>query len=527
MTKYILAADATLMTEYRHIPLATFFSCIPSDYWYSRLVHGLLADPPKLDMNGRPIRVPYGLRKIEAGLAKSVGRENVEIVDPRFIADHITEDTEVVGLHSMDPLGLGPVSMSFTLGGSLTPYTKHMFFDLTKRIQMRDGKFKVALGGPGAWQFEHRPGLQEQLGIDHIVQGEVDHTIGGIFEKIARGDAPPAMRFENGTAPGIDEIPKILGPTILNMVEVMRGCGRGCDFCEVTRRRLRYFPLDYIADEVAVNTAVPGGASIQLHADDIFVYKLEDRRTFQPNRDALKELFQHVMDQPGVRHCYPTHGTVSAAVADPDLIRDISGIVGARSKNWIGIQCGAETGSPKLAGAVLNRKAAPFSADEWPEIVIRGTDIFNKNHWFPAFTFIMGLPGEEPDDAWMTVDLLDRMDQIPNSHFIVAPLTFVPVGAMRGAEFFDIDTSIDEARFNVAYRAWQHNVSEIRKDLWQLMDMPLPMRSIVAVVARFGGGYILHLLERYANRRGFRIRKPATTAREAEGHVIRPHASTR
>ena len=525
MAKYVLTTDLTLLTEYRRVPLAAFFSCIPSDYWYSRLVHKLLADAPKLDENGRPIRVPYGLRKIEAGLVKSVGRENVEVVDPRHLERHVTEDTEIVGVNSMDPLGLGPVSMSFTVGGSLTPYTKFMFLDLMRRIKKLDGDFKVAMGGPGAWQFDHKPGQQEQLGIDTIVQGEVDHLIGGIFERIANGESPPSVRFENGTAPSVEEIPKIIGASMDNMVEVMRGCGRGCDFCEVTRRRVRFFPLDYIADEVAQNVKAHRGGSIQLHADDIFLYQLEDRRTLQPNEDALKGLFQHVMNQPGVTHCYPTHGTVSAASVNPALISDLSRIVRAGPDKWVGIQCGAETGSPKLARNVLSRKAAPFSPDEWPDLVVNGVEIFNRNYWFPAFTVIMGLPGETPDDAWMTVEMIDRMEQIPNNHFIVAPLTFVPVGALKGAEFFNPEEMLDEARLNVAYRAWRHDVLEMDRNLWRFMSLPGPLRAAIAGVARFGGRYVLNMLERYAAKRGFRIRRPATTVREAEGHVIVARAS--
>src|SRR5207247_2660097 len=193
MAKYVLAADYTLMTDYRNVPLATFFSCIPTDYWQSRLVFRILADQPKLDAQGRPIRVPYGLRKVEASLVRAFGRDDVVIADPRDVNRYIDDETEVVGLHSMDPLGLGPVSMSFT----------------------------------------------------------------------------------NATAPTVDQIPKILGPTMHAMNEVMRGCGRGCEFCEVTLRRPRYFPFDYIGDEIAVNTKV-GQSSIQLHSDDIFLYNLEN-----------------------------------------------------------------------------------------------------------------------------------------------------------------------------------------------------------------------------------------------------------
>src|SRR5205807_1081285 len=269
--------------------------------------------------------------------------------------------------------------------------------------------------------FDCREGMQQELGIDHIVHGEVDHLVPEIFERIAGGDAPPVMRFTNATAPTIDQIPKILGPTMHGMNEVMRGCGRGCEFCEVTLRRPRYFPLDYIGDEIAV-----------------------------------KDLFRFVMAQPGVSHCYPTHGTVSAAVTNPGLIADLTKIIGGGPRKWIGIQSGIETGSPALSRAVLHRKAAPFAAEEWPDLVVRGTEILNRNYWYPAYTIILGLPGETPEDAWMTVDLIDRMEQIPNGHFVTAPLTFVPIGVLRGEQFYNLDEMIDEARFNVAYRAWRH-----------------------------------------------------------------------
>src|SRR3989454_695329 len=328
MAKYVLAADYTLMTDYRNVPLATFFSCIPTDYWQSRLVFRILADQPKLDAQGRPIRVPYGLRKVEASLVRAFGREDVVIADPRDVDRYIDDETEVVGLHSMDPLGLGPVSMSFTMGGVLTPYTKAKFLELVKRVQRPNRKYKVVLGGPGAWHFDYRQEMQASLGIDHIVHGEVDHLVPEIFDRIVNDGAPPVMRFTNATAPTVDQIPKILGPTMHAMNEVMRGCGRGCEFCEVTLRRPRYFPFDYIGDEIAVNTKV-GQSSIQLHSDDIFLYNLENWKTMEPNEDAVKDLFRFVMAQPGVSHCYPTHGTVSAAVTNPGLIRDISEIVHA------------------------------------------------------------------------------------------------------------------------------------------------------------------------------------------------------
>src|SRR5205807_10618787 len=104
-------------------------------------------------------------------------------------------------------------------------------------------------------------------------------------------------------------------------------------------------------------------------------------------------------------------------------------------------------------------------------------------YWYPAYTIIMGLPGETPEHAMMTVDLIDRMEQIPDGHFVTAPLTFVPIGVLRGEQFYNLDEMIDEARFNVAYRAWRHILREVDQDLWRLTALRVPMKTLIAVSA--------------------------------------------
>ena len=46
--------------------------------------------------------------------------------------------------------------------------------------------------------------------------------------------------------PTVDEIPDIINPSMHGMIEVMRGCGRGCKFCDVTLRPLRYYPVEKV-----------------------------------------------------------------------------------------------------------------------------------------------------------------------------------------------------------------------------------------------------------------------------------------
>jgi Fe-S oxidoreductase len=64
---------------------------------------------------------------------------------------------------------------------------------------------------------------------------------------------PGGRRF-----PRLEDIPNIVRPSMKSMVESMRGCGVGCDFCEVTLRPLRYYPVEKIEQEVEVNVKYGG-----------------------------------------------------------------------------------------------------------------------------------------------------------------------------------------------------------------------------------------------------------------------------
>ena len=59
------------------------------------------------------IQAPYGLRKTEAQLLKE--GFHVETVSPKYLGSYL-KDAKVLGIHAMDPFGLGPASttLSFT-----------------------------------------------------------------------------------------------------------------------------------------------------------------------------------------------------------------------------------------------------------------------------------------------------------------------------------------------------------------------------------------------------------------------------
>lgn len=505
MTRIVLTADYSLMTNFRDLPLATFFSCIPTDFWHSRLAFRILAPDPPHD-HGKAVWAPYGLRKLESALLRTFPREDLVVAHPKHVNRFVDDDTEIVGINSMDPLGLGPVSMSFTNGGVMTPYTKACFEDVVLSLPNGNGnrKFKVVVGGPGVWHFDYRREEKERYGVDHLVAGEVDHIAGEVFQEIMDGDAPELIP-EPLKPPRMEEIPPIQAPSMHGMVEVMRGCGRGCQFCEVTLRKLRYYPTDYVQHELSINAKV-GLDNAWIHSDDIFLYKVEDYKTMMPNRDAITDLFQAAMDVPGIQSGNPTHGTLASVAADPLLIEELTEILRGGPDHIIGIQSGLETGSVELVDKIMPRKLLPYKPDEWPEVVLESIKILNDNYWFPALTAIIGLPGETADDAYDTCLLLDKMETLSdNPHYIVAPLSFVPIGVLRGEEFYRVDEMMDEARFNVVYRCWKHILQEIDETLWNLSKMPLTVKGAVNTVGRLGGRYVMGLMERFADKKGFKI----------------------
>lgn len=556
--KIVLTADRTLMSPYRNISLATFFGCAPaldphrdkSGFWYKVLKNQVT---PKLlfdficnyipHTGGVANYAPYGLRKVEAGLLRDgFAREDVVVAHPDHIEEFIGPETEVVGTYEMDPLGMGPVTMTFTYGRKQISYDEYYCKELHTRInaakKMNGSNAKVIAGASGTWQYNYDPEKIHEYGLYAILEGElggiapeIDGHAGRFFKYLINGDFENMDPFRkrsdfkvnikeferNGCKlhgrfvnfwdkPDIEEIPDIVEPSMHGMVEVMRGCGRGCKFCDVTLRALRYYPPEKVKKEVEVNIKKGGAKSAWVHSDDIFVYGLNPRTSkgMEPNREALEELFTAIMST-GVPHTNPTHGTLAGAIADEKLIPNISRIIKSGPGNMTGIQCGFETGSLRLIEKYADRKLAPYAPEEWHWVVKEGVKTLNEHYWVPAFTLIMGLDNDEtPEDSWETVQLISDLEkEQPGSMFTTTPLTFVPIGLLEKSKFFNIGNEMSPAQLGVMYKTWQHNFKYgIQKFMTKTGGQGSPKRIFFNSIARALGGVPLGAMERYARRRG-------------------------
>jgi radical SAM superfamily enzyme YgiQ (UPF0313 family) len=555
--KVVLTADRTLMSPYRGISLASFFGCAPaidvnrdhSSIWYHifgnqvtpRMLFDFICNPIP-HTNGLANYAPYGLRKVEAALVRDgYSREDVVVAHPDHIERFIGPGTEVVGTYEMDPLGMGPVTMTFTYGRKQMSFDEFYSRDMHLRIKAAKEKTgsnaKILAGASGTWQYNYDPAKIEEYGLYGIVEGdmggigpEMDGAGGKFFDSLINGEMEIANPFKKNKfkveikefnrdnqqyhgrfihcweEPSVDEIPTIINPSMHGMVEVMRGCGRGCKFCDVTLRPLRYYPVDKVRKEIEINMKYGGAKNAWVHSDDIFVYGMNPRTTknMQPNREALEELFKGIMAT-GIEHTNPTHGTLAGAIADERLIPNISKTIRASPDNHIGIQCGFETGSIRLIGKYADRKLAPFKPSEWHWVVKKAVKTLNENYWVPAFTLIMGLDNNETaEDSWETIQLIHELEtEQPESKFTTTPLTFVPIGLLEKSSFYDIGNNMDAPKLGVMYKTWQHNFRHGIQKFMHKVGRDNPIKNLFfAGLARTLGGVPLSAMERYARKQG-------------------------
>jgi len=427
MAEVLLTADRTLMSDYHRHEFVGFGTCAPPnvipDWLYSWLFF-----PPIKTKNGIPVAAPYGLRKIEAQLIK----EGIDVltVDPDHLDKYI-DDAKVLGIHVMDPFGLGPASSTFAAVLKKEPFLAKHFRLLMENPTIRRAKrrgLKIIVGGPGVWQFKYRPKFVEEHGIDCIIEGEAEKVVGKIFRMALNDDEfPQYYEVSLEETPSLDEIPDIMAPSINGLIEIGRGCPRGCKFCSVTLRPLRWYPYEKIMREISVNMESSYIAGACLHAEDVMLYGSLNTIPKDEKLIKLHELVVKKCEGMGWSHC-----SLAAVAAKPKLFATVAEII-RQKQPWWGAEIGIETGSPELAKKIMPAKAHPFKPEQWPEVVRTGMGLMHDYGLVPACTLIVGSPEETEDDLIKTIELVDDLKGIKS---LIVPLYFVPMGRLKNEDWF-------------------------------------------------------------------------------------------
>jgi len=470
----VLTASRAEANEYDDNPFAAFICTFPKKLSSLALRDHLENLPSNAD--GTAQRTIYGLRKVESLLAKEFGEENVVVAHYDQLHRFIGKDTKIVGISSMDPMGLAYVSTTYNslIGFGGEALNAAEFEKLITHPAIQQHKPKLIVGGAGSWQI-NEAGMQQKWGIDVLFQGEGEEDLVDVFKKMMNNEA--VTPYFVAHKPDRKQIPPITHAACYGMVEITRGCGRGCQFCSPTNRTKYSFPLEYIMKEVKTN--IEGGSStIFTVTEDIFLYKSKPR--FIPNREEIVKLYKTIASYPGVDHILLYHASLAPVIYDEKLLEELSPILLEKTrwtpelhhsypKPFVSVEVGIETGSVRLMQKYMKGKALPYSVDTWPELVVQGVGIMNDYDWWPLCTIMTGQPEETEDDVRATLTLID---DLKNHHakMFYTPVLFIPLKeAMLGNRHRTSLKNLSELQWEVIARCWRNNIDFWRPDMkWML-----------------------------------------------------------
>jgi len=446
---------------------------VPERVWMA-----IAAPKVKVDDIGRPVEAPYGLRKIEAALLDAGIK--AAVIDPDHLGKHL-KNAKVLGIGHHDYFALGPPSSEWWVLTGKEPVNSRYFKRFMEKPEIRAAKnngLRIIVGGPAAWQWLWMPEYFEKWGVDTVVEGEAEKVIVSLVKNALDGKPLPQYVYVGiNDVPQVEEIPLIKNASVNGLVEIMRGCPRGCRFCSVTLRPLRHYPLEMIEKELQVNKNA-GLDRCLIHSEDILLYGANGIKPRPEPLIKLHEMARSYFNIVGWSHV--SLSAVKYAQENYSLISRLSEIILRDDNDFIGVEVGIETGSPELAEKMMPAKAAPYSARSWPEIVRESFSIMHDVRIVPAATLILGVPGETSRDLVKTLELIDELKPFRS---LIVPMYFVPMGVLKNKEWYKAKPS--EEQLEIMKACLKHDIYWI-KDLakWYLKDMnPFVKYSLKTVIS--------------------------------------------
>src|SRR3989442_11150399 len=417
--------------------------------------------------DGRAKYVPNGLRMVETLLLREYSEADVVVCYVENLEKFVGPETKVLAIHAHNPLGISYATDVYAkiFGENLMPLNAHEFIRIVTHPVIKKYRPKIVVGGPGAWQLEKANRLDE-FKIDYLIDGEVERAFSDLFSRIMEGDPslPRIIKVPKDMQATVEEIPVVRHRSTFGVVEITRGCGRGCQFCGPATKVGRSFPLEHILESVRVN-AGEGADEILIASEDMFLY--EQLPNFETNVPALEKLLKGIVSVPGIDLLQTSHITMAPVVKDPSIIERLTPLLVPHShvqhkdstdpdKRAADPIIGLETGSARLFNTYMKGKAYPYKGHQWRDVILKGMETLNRHNWFPFCTFIIGLPGERDEDTKQSLDLLY---DLRNAKGTFVPTFFVPLedtrmGKKESAKLIEMT----DLQWEFFFTCWKYNM---------------------------------------------------------------------
>jgi radical SAM superfamily enzyme YgiQ (UPF0313 family) len=462
----VLTASTTEASEWRHSIWQQMMSATVPAKFSKKIINpeSLITESWP---DGRARYVPNGLRMVETLLLREYPEEDVVTCYVENLEKFVGPETKIVAIHAHNPLGISYATDVYSklAGENMMPLNASEFMRIVTHPVLKKYKPKIVIGGPGAWQLEKADRLDE-FNVTHLIDGEVELVLNDLFKRILADDPtlPRIIKFPKETQPTVEEIPVVRHRSTFGVIEITRGCGRGCQFCSPATKVGRSFPLEHIMESARMNVS-EGATEVMLASEDMFLY--EQLPNFVTNTEALETLFSSVASVPGIQTIQTSHITMAPVVKDPSVIERLSPFIVPYShvthkdstdpnKCIADPIIGLETGSPRLFNTFMKGKAYPYKAHQWRDVVLKGMEILNRNNWYPFCTFIIGLPGETDEDTRQSLDLLYDLRDAKGTF---VPTWFVPLEDTRMAQKESVKLiEMTDLQWEFFFTCWKYNV---------------------------------------------------------------------
>ncbi len=419
----ILVADRTLSARYR-ILFEGIFATMQTTQVPGALMRHFLSPQVHTDPQGRAHTSPLGLRRIESSLRVSAGltADDVVCTTPERLPDLLGPWVKLVLFSSSDPLGHGMSNTTTSTFWNGELYTRKWTREtlLLLRGEKERYGFKVVFGGAGAWQCLSYPDEAAGLGIDIVYDGYFEEAGPELVIDLLEERPVDSQVIAGGI--GIDRVQPICGASMMGIIELSRGCGRGCRFCSMSKKGMRHLAPDLIMADLETNLSA-GLTSVVSGSEDFFRY---GSSSASPDFNALADLLTLIKQLKGLSFMQIDHANITSVLQLEEYeLKEIRRLLTwEKPARYLWVNMGVESANGRLVSANSPGKIAPFSPDDWPEMVREAVGRMTRTGFFPVISIILGLPGEEPSDVAATLRLVK---ELTSQELVVFPVFYEPI----------------------------------------------------------------------------------------------------
>jgi len=477
----VLVADRTLSADYR-VLLEGMFATMQTTQAPAFLMRRVLAPKVRVDAVGRAAAAPIGLRRVEAALLADAGlsENDVVVTTPEALPALLGPWVKVVGVSSSDPLGRGmsnTTTSSFWKGELYSRLWMRRMMEGIARARRRWG-FSVVAGGAGAWQWLADPRAATDQGIDAVLPGWFEDGGPAAVARLLAGESLPAA--PRSSRPAVESVRPIRRLSSMGLVELSRGCGKGCAFCVSGGTPMAHLPVETIVADMALNVA--GGVTTAVAGcEDFFRYGSTGAKV---NFEKLHDLLEAMRRVRGVTFIQLDHANICsvAQLSDEQLRQTRRLLTRGRTGRFLWVNMGIESGSGPLVAACAPGKLGDCRPEDWPELVCRTAARITEAGFFPVFSVILGLPGETPADVSATLALVRRLGEGP---VVVFPIFHEPLGPETGRPFTVRSMREDHLRlYTACYEINFRNVPAMFADNQRAGGVSWLKRTLVQALGR-------------------------------------------